>query len=129
MVFESGWPVTRLLGLGHPQLDAMQLAPVPAGRLLGMGHPTTGGHQIQLPSPYDLLGTEAVAMQDLAGHEPGDGLQPDVRVRTDAEAALLGDRGRTHVVGEAPRPDRAMGPPRQGPPDPHGAHLALAAVE
>ena len=56
-------------------------------------------------------------MPRLARDEPGDRLQPDVRVRADVEAALLGDRRRSHVVGEAPRADGAVGPTGQGAAD------------
>jgi hypothetical protein len=75
-------------------------------------HAHTGGHEVELSGADQLLGTEAVSVQHLALDEPADGLQPDVGVRTDVEAVVLGDRGGTEVVGEAPRADRA---PRASP--------------
>lgn len=129
VVLEGRVRMSGALGLGHPKLDAVQLTPVPTSGLLGVRHALTGSHQVELPRPDDLLGPEAVTMQHLTGDEPGDGLEPDVRVRANVDTSLLGDRRRTHVVREAPRADRAMGPPRQGPPNLQRTHLGLAAVE
>ena len=68
-----------------------------------------GGHQVELARADHLLGAEAVAVQEFAGQQPGDGLQADVGVRADVEAVVLGDRGGAHVVDEAPGADRAAG--------------------
>ena len=54
-------------------------------------------------------------MQGFALNQPGDRLQARVRVRPDVEATLLGHAFWSHVVGKAPRPDRALAPPRQRP--------------
>ncbi len=60
--------------------------------------------------------------------QPGDRLQPDVRVRADVEPAVLGDVGGTHVVGEAPGADGA--PPSPGERASYGepTDLGLVAV-
>lgn len=68
-------------------------------------------------------------MQDLARHQPRDGLQPDVRVGPDVDAPFDGHRRRPHVVGEAPRADRAVGAARERPPDRELADEAGAALE
>ena len=68
-----------------------------------------GGHQVQLARADHLLGAEAVAVQDFAGQQPGDGLQADVGMRADVEAVVFGDRGGSHLVDEAPGADSAAG--------------------
>jgi hypothetical protein len=75
VVLEGGPAVAGRLGLGDPKLDAVQLAAVAAGRLLRVGDPLPGGHEVELPGPDDLLAPEAVAVQHLAGDQPGDRLQ------------------------------------------------------
>ena len=87
-MLEGGLTVPGGLGLGHPELDALELAPKAAGVLLGVGHAVTGGHQIELSGSYDLLRAQAVAVEDLAADEPGDRLEPHVRVGADVDAVL-----------------------------------------
>ena len=99
-----------------------------AGGLLGVGDRAAGGHQVELAGFDDLLGAEAVAVQDLSVDEPGDGLQPGVRVRPDVQSAVLGDVGGAHVVGEAPGPDRTTSLARQGAAHPDPAHDRFPAV-
>ncbi len=126
VVFESGRPVPGGLGLRHPELDALEFALEASGVLLGVGHAVASRHEIELPGPHDLLRAQAVAVEHLARDEPGHGLEAQVRVRTDVDAALLGDGDRTHVVGEAPGPDGAPGPLGQHPADGQVAHRGTA---
>src|SRR5690606_17479408 len=58
----------------------------------------------------ELLAAEAVAMEQLAVDEPGDGLETDVRVGADVHPRDI-HRRRAEVVGEAPGPDGAAGTP------------------
>ena len=88
VVLEGRLAVAGGLGLGHPELDAVELAPVAVGGLLGVGDAVPGGHEVELAGPDDLIGTEAVAVQDLAGDQPGDGLEAGVGVGADADAVV-----------------------------------------
>ena len=49
-------------------------------------------------------------MEDLTVEQPGDRLQPDVRMRSDVDAVLLGHAQRPHVIHETPRPDASPRP-------------------
>ena len=112
--------------LGHPELDGVDLLG-PGGVLLGVGHPVARGHEVQLPRPDELLGAQAVQVEQLAGHQPGHGLQAQVRMRPDAERPTrLGPDG-ADVIGEAPGPHRATRPLRQDPAHRQRAHLGHAA--
>jgi hypothetical protein len=113
--------------LGHPQLNQVELAPVATRVLLGVGHPVTRRHQVQLAGPDDLLGSEAVPVDDLAGEEPGNGLQSHMRVGRDVVCRGFRDRGRSAVVHEAPSSNRPPPPLRQGPADPESADLRFPA--
>ena len=112
VVLERRRAVSGRRRLGDPELDAVHVAAVAAGSLLGVGHAAAGGHEVELAGRDDLLGAEGVAVQRLAFEQPGDGLQADVGMRGDAEAAFV-DGGGAHVVDEAPRPDGAASPARQ----------------
>ena len=126
VVFEGSRPMPRRLGLGHPELDALELTLKTPGVLLGVGHAVASRHEIELPVPHDLLGAQAVAVEHLSRNEPGHGLEAQVRVGTDVDAALLSDGDRTHVVGEAPGTDGAPGPSGQHPADGHVSHRGTA---
>ena len=98
-----------------------------AGSSSAMGDPVAGGHEVQLPRPDQLLGAQAVQVEQLAGHQPGHGLQAQVRMGPDAERPTrLGPDG-ADVIGEAPGPHRAARPLRQDPAHRHRAHLGEAA--
>ena len=73
-------------------------------RLLGVRHAVAGGHQVELAGPDHLLGAEAVAVQHLAGDQPRDGLQADVRMRPDVDALVLGDAAGPMWSATAPSP-------------------------
>ena len=62
-MLEVGRAMTGLLGLGQPQLDALEGAVEAAGGLLGVGHAMAGRHEVQLASAQHLRRPEAVAMQ------------------------------------------------------------------
>jgi hypothetical protein len=107
MVLEARLAVARRLGLGHPELDAVQVAAERARGLLRVGDAPAGGHEVELSGSDQLLRPEAVAVQQLARHQPGDGVQPQVRVGADVDPSALGDRSGPEVVGEAPGADGA----------------------
>ncbi len=70
--------------LGHPELDGVDLLG-PGRVLLGVGDPVARGHEVQLPRPDELLGAQAVQVEQLAGHQPRHGLQAQVGMGPDAE--------------------------------------------
>jgi len=122
VVLEGRCAVAGGFRLGHPELHGVQLCRVPR-ILLGVRHAVAGGHEIQLAGPDELLGTQVVEVQQLAGDKPRDRLQAHVRMWSDAERTGPPDGDRTHVVGEAPGTDRAPRPVRQDTAHRHGAHL------
>jgi hypothetical protein len=128
VVLERPGSVPGQLGQRNPQLDALQPAAVVAGGLLRVAHRVARGHQVELAGLDDLLGAEAVAVEHLTVREPGDGLQADMRVRSDIQATVLGDVGRAHVVGEAPGADGTPALPGQGSPHPNIADALVAAL-
>ena len=75
-----------------------------------------------------MLGAKAVAVQHGSLHQPCHGLQPGVRVRADIQACGLSDLGRPHVVGEAPRTDRAQPPTWKDAPHLHPTHVGRDPV-
>ena len=127
MVLEGRRSVARAVGLSNPQLHPVEHSSIPAGRLLGMRDTVTGGHQVQLPGPDQLFRTEAVAVEDLTVEQPGDRLQPDVGMRSDVDAVLLGHPSRSHVVHETPRPDASPRPLRERAANLHVADQCVVA--
>src|SRR5256886_6115841 len=69
--------------------------------------------------PYTTLfrSAEAVTVHHRALDHPGERLQPDVRMRSDAHAAAAPEFHRPGVVEEAPRSDRTAAPVGQRAPD------------
>jgi hypothetical protein len=128
VVLERWRAVPRCPRLCDPELNAVQLTDVPARPLLRVGHAMTGGHQVELTRADHLLVSQAVAVQRLAGEQPGDGLQTDVRVRRDPQA-LIADVGRPDVVEEAPRPNRSPAALRERPAHSDRAHLGFSALD
>ncbi len=129
-VLERRGPITVLGGERDPQLDAEQPRGTRRG-VLRVRDPAPGRHQAEFPGPDELVVAQAVAVLDLAGQEPGDGLQPDVRMgwHDHPPGARRRDVHRTVVVDEAPGPDRADAAVReraanQDPPRPAQRHLA-----
>ncbi len=64
-MLEGGRAVPGRLGLGHPQLNPLQVAAIAARVLLAVRHAVAGGHQVELTGPDDLVGPQAVAMAQL----------------------------------------------------------------
>ena len=116
MMLERRRTVAGLGRLGHPELDGVHLFG-PGRILLGVGHPVACGHEVQLAGPDELLGTQAVEMQEFAGHEPRHGLEAHVGMRADAEGHARFDRDGARMIDEAPRPDGAARSLRQHPAD------------
>src|SRR5581483_10077845 len=114
---------TRILRKGDPQLGPVQRGGARGGDL-GVTDPSTSRHQVELAGAYEGVVAGAVAVLDLAGEEPRDRLQPDVRVGRDAHAATDGDVVRAVVIDEAPRADQ--GAFARGESTPHG-HRPRAA--
>jgi hypothetical protein len=129
VVLERRLAVPRRLRLGHPELHAVQRAAVVARRLLGVRQPAPGGHEVELPWADDLLAAQAVAVQHLPVEQVGHGVQAGVRVRADVDAAVRFDGGRSEVVDEAPRADRAALAAGQHAADGERADGRLARVE
>ena len=95
------------VGQRHPELDAVQ-AVVP-GVETSSGDAVPAGHQVQLAGPDHRVHADAVAVLDLAGEQPADGLQAGVRVRGHVHPAGVGDVVGAVVVGEAPGADQRAG--------------------
>ena len=125
MMLESGRTVAGVGRLGHPELDRVHLFG-PCRILLGVGHPTARGHEVQLARPDELLGTQAVEVQELAGHEPCHGLQAHVGMWSDAERHARFDRDGAGMIDEAPGPHGAARALWQDPADRQRTHLGEA---
>src|SRR5690606_824309 len=108
----------------RPQLDAVQPALLREAReraLLRVADPVSGGHEVELPWLDRLDRAERVLVEHTALEEPGDGLQPGVRVRRDVHAAARGDVVRPVVVEEAEGADEGAVPGGQRAPHRHRA--------
>jgi hypothetical protein len=97
------------------------------GMLLGMHYPVTGSHQIQLSGPDRLLASEAVTVQQLAGKDPGNGLEPDMGMRSDP-GSVAGNINRAGVIEKAPGAHSSPASLRQGAAHLHSAHVRRPAV-
>ena len=117
MVLEAGRAVAGALGLGDPQLHAVQLAAVAAGGLLGVGDAVPGRHQVELAGPDELGGAEAVPVQHLAGSSQVTVWRPMCGMGADVQAG----RRRSPAPGpcgrRSTRRRRCGVPPREGPAD------------
>lgn len=107
VVIEGGRAILMLRRQGDPQLCRVQLLAV-VQRILGVGDAMSSGHQIDLARADDLLVAQAVAVQDLALDQPGEGLQADVRVRADVHALAGLEPHGAGVIEEAPRVNHAL---------------------
>ena len=84
MVLERRRAVPGGGGLRHPELREVD-RPV-ADVFLGVHDAVAGGHEVELAGSDRLLGAQAVAVPQLTLEQPGDGLQPDVGMRSDARS-------------------------------------------
>ena len=96
-----------LVRKGRPELDAIESPRVIARRLLGMRDPAPRRHDVYSPGTQHRFVAEAVVVNDFALEEPGDGLQPDVRVRRHIHRLAFVERQRAKAVEEAPRAHEA----------------------
>ena len=122
VMLEGGRTVPGRVGLGHPELDGMDLLG-PSGVLLGVRHAMARRHEVQLAGPDELLGAQAVEVQQLSRQQPGHGLEAQVGMGPDAEGGARLRRDRPGVVQEAPGADGAARPLRQHPTHRQRAHL------
>ena len=90
-----------------------------------MDDAAAGGHPVDRTRPDCLHRAEAVAVNDLAFEQVGDGGETDVRMRADVDALTGGEIGRAHVVEEDERPDHSPHRRRQDPPHDEAAEIAL----
>jgi hypothetical protein len=128
VVLERGVGVTSRLGLGHPELHAVQDAAVATRVLLGVHDAPAGGHQVELAGADHLLRAEAVVVEHLPGEQPGHRLETDVRMWADVDALFLRDARGAHVIDEAPGADAAAGSARQRPAHDERADDRLVAL-
>ncbi len=98
----------------RPELHAVQAPGVLARRLLGVGDPRTRRHHVHAARAQDGGAPQAVVVDDLAFVQPGDGLQPDVRVRRHVHRLAVAEREWPEAIEKAPRTDEAPVPDRQG---------------
>ena len=113
VVVEAARAVPGVLRQDGPQLHAMEDVSLLGGDL-GVAGAGTGGHEVDLAGADDSVDVLGVIVPDLAGEQPGDGLEPGVRVRRDVHPAGGGDVVGTVVVAEAPGPDETAAALRQG---------------
>ena len=71
-------------------------------------------HQVDLARADDLLRAQAVPVQHFTFDHPGKGLQPDMRVRSDLQAAIAALHRRAEMVEKAPGADLAQRALRHG---------------
>src|SRR5579863_2784964 len=86
-------------------------------------HDTAAGdHPVDRARSNRLHGAEAVAVNDLAVEQVGDGGQSDMRVWTHVQATPGAQYGRSHLIEEDKRPDHAALTAWEGP-----AHIKAIA--
>jgi hypothetical protein len=112
-VLERRVPVRFLCGQRDPELRELDAAWHAGRRLLGMRDAAARRHEVDLAGPDPLVAAQAVAMLNRALDHPAEGLQPDVRMRTDVDAVSRGIVRGTGVVEEAPGADGAAMPVRE----------------
>ena len=93
---------------------------------LGMGDAGAGGHPVDVAGHDRLVGAEAVAVQDLALEQVGDGGEADMRVRAHVEAASGEELAGAHLVEEDERADHLALARRQGAADLEAAEVVRA---
>ncbi len=86
------------------------------------------GHQVELARADQRVVAGRVAVLDLAGEQPADGLQAGVRVRGHDHAPGVVDLVGAVVVGEAPRADERALALREGTPHAHRPQAAEGDV-
>ena len=105
----------------HPGLDAVHGEARALHLVLGalaVGDAASGGHPVDVARPDRLRIAQAVAMEDAALEQVGDGRQPDMRMRPHRHAVAARRHGhRPEMVEEDERPDHAPLHARQ-----HAAH-------
>ena len=106
VVLEGGGSLPGPGRLGDPQLDGMDLLG-PGRVLLGMRDPVARRHEVQLAGPDELLGAQAVEVQQLPRQQPRHGLEAHVGMRPDAEGQARLHRDGADMIEEAPGPDGA----------------------
>jgi hypothetical protein len=89
---------------------------MPLGTVFGVSDPAAGRHEIHLAGRNHLLVAQTVAVDHRALDHPGKGLEPDVRVRADMQAAGGGDVYRAGMIKEAPGAYRTAPVVGQGAP-------------
>ena len=100
-----------------PELGELEPARRIGRRVLGVRESAPRRHEIDLARPDQLAVAEAVGVLDRSLDHPCEGLQPDVRVRPDDEAATRRIVSGSGVVEEAPGADQAAVPVGQSAAD------------
>src|SRR5210317_2182184 len=96
---------------GHPRLytvQARQAVDIVAAALRVHDSPPRG-HQVDRTGADRQLVTQAVAMDDLAFEQVGNGRQADVRVRAHLQALTRWKLGRSEVIEKDEWPDHTPG--------------------
>ncbi|MNT47069.1 hypothetical protein D3C72_1837550 [compost metagenome] len=76
-------------------------------RLFCVGDPPSGRHQVDLTRANDLDVAQTVAVQHLALDHPGEGLQANMRMGTDAQAGFFFKHRRAGMIEKTPRADHS----------------------
>jgi hypothetical protein len=111
----------------YPKLQAVQrfatITPV-CGGTFGMNDAAPRRHPVHCAGPDRHRGAEAVAMDDFAVEQIGDGGKADMRMRPNVNAVAGLEHSRTEVVEKDERSDHARACRRQG-----AVHLKAAEVD
>ena len=104
---EIGVDMAGLVGEGDPELDAIEDAGIDLGSLFGMRDAFSRGHDVEAAGASDGFTAEAVIVQDLSFHQPGDGLEAGVGVGSDVHGFFIAKGLGAEAVQEAPGADHA----------------------
>jgi len=115
-----------LLRKRRPQLHAVQVPRVLTGRLLGVRNTDTRGHHVHTAGVQYRCTAQAVAVLYLTLVEPGDGLEPDVRMWENGHRLALTECEGPEPVEETPWTDEASVSDRERARDRQGSEIQFS---
>jgi hypothetical protein len=89
-----------------------------------MGYAAARNHPVQLPRPYDLVGSGAITVVEVAAIEIRDSAKTDMRVRPNINPLTGQQLGWPGLIEEDERPDHLPLRRRQSAPDLETAEIA-----
>src|SRR5467141_1751443 len=127
MLLEGWGSVTRLVGKGHPELNASEASALLGRRLLRVRDPPPRRHQVQHPGDGQSLEAEAVVMKQITFEQPGDGLEPNMGMRRHIHRLSGGEGNGAIGIEETPGSDRPSLTPGEEAPDRETAEVCQAS--